>query len=145
MAEATAFVGADILVKISTTADGNTLTHYCSINGSRGLTLNTENNSTVIPDCENPKAPGWKKTRITGLGLSIDGAGVAHKPDVKVLSDILISGESVNGSVEVGGSGGTAFVGKFAITSLSVTGERLDDSTFNIALESDGPEPSVIS
>ena len=70
--------------------------------------------------------------------MSVSGAGVAHKADVKVFADILIAGESVNGTVEVGGSGGTAFTGKFALTSMSVTGERLEDSTFDIALESDG-------
>ena len=138
MTQVTAFEGADILVKISTTAKGTTLTHYCSINGSRGLTLNTENSSSVLPDCDKPKAPGWKTTRITGLGMSISGAGVAHKADVKVLSDILIAGVSVAGIVEVGGAGGATFSGKFVLTSMAITGERLEDSTFDISLESDG-------
>lgn len=138
MSEITAFKGADILVKISTGVGDNTLVAYCSINSSRGIGLTAETTGSVLPDCDDPYAAGWKSTNVTGLSLSVSGAGVSHKPDVKVLADLLIAGQPVNGSVEVGGSGGTAFTGKLVITSLNITGDRTDNAEFDIAFESDG-------
>lgn len=137
MAQIDAFQGAAVLVKISLDG-GTTFTHPCSINTTRGITLNTETSSTVLPDCTDPTAPGWSTTRITGLSATVDGAGVAEKGDIKPYADAVVAGVAVQCVVEVGGSGGTSFTGEFAITSWGITGSRLEDVTFDITLQSNG-------
>ena len=137
MAVVDAFRGADILVKLSTDG-GTTHIHYCSVNSSRGVTLNTETTTQNLPDCDNPFDPSWQSMHVTAKSVSVSGAGMAHKPDIAIFSDLWNGGTKIPAIVEVGGTGGVSFSGEFIISSISWTGERLENAEFDISFESDG-------
>lgn len=137
MAAVSFFKGSEILIKLSTDG-GTTFTHYCSVNASRGVSLQTDTSTNNLPDCDNPNDPSWTTTDVTAKSLSISGAGTAHKPDLQTFSDFWFAGTKIPAIIEVGGSGGVSFTGTVVLTDLSYTGERLENAEFDITLASDG-------
>lgn len=137
MAQVQAFAGHEILFKFDPTG-GNTLTANCAINSTRGIEFDIETTTSALPDCDNPQDPRWRDVRVTSRGVTVSGAGVAHKPSLLALSNMALNGTVVNGIMEVGGSGGVSYAAQFVATGMGLNGDDQENSEFNITFTSKG-------
>lgn len=137
MALVEAFAGHEILFKFDPSG-GNTLTSNCAINSERGIQFDIETTDQTLPDCDNPQDPRWRSVRMSSRGITVNGAGVAHKPSLLALSNMAANGTIVEGIMEVGGAGGVSYAAKFLATSFELSGNDQENSEFSITFTSTG-------
>jgi len=137
MALVEAFAGHEILFKFDPTG-GNTLASNCAINSTRGIQFDIDTTTSALPDCDNPQDPRWRDVRVTSRGVTVSGAGIAHKPSLLALSQMALDGQVVNGIMEVGGAGGVSYAGKFVATGFDLNGDDQENAEFSITFTSKG-------
>ena len=133
--------GEKILIKIGDGGSPETFTHDCLINTERGIDFSGDVNQGVVPDCDDPSAPGWKYAIVDGLSATINGAGTLHSASVESFFNWFSSGASKNVQAWIdvlAADGGGYWSGAFVLTSFSITGPRKDKATCSITLVSDG-------
>ena len=134
--------GRQLLVQISDGADPEVFAHDCLINTERGIAFASETNREMIPDCDDPDAPGWSEVTVSGQSATITGAGRLHTASVSEWFDWFTSGAAKNVRVLLNGvslaNGGGHWAGAFKLTSWEVTGPETGRAAVSVTLESDG-------
>lgn len=133
--------GTKLLVQIGDGASPEVFTHDCLINTERSVQFSSDTNQTVIPDCDNPDAPGWKETMVDGLSASVTGAGMLHTASVADWFAWFASGAPKNVRIKndvSAANGGGYWSGAFLLTAFEETGARNDKATVSVTLTSTG-------
>lgn len=147
MTVATTVSGRRVYVRIGDGNSPETFSHRCSMNGERSLALTVETGKVVVPDCDNPEAPGWPATIKTVISAAISGEGVVHIPDLAFFYAMIIEEGSRNFEIAIVDSSDTVLAqwdGRFHITSFVPTGPQDGLLTMQMAAESDGPLSKVV-
>lgn len=141
--------GTQLLVLIGegdTVPGPETFAHPCSINAERDFSREANVNETVVPDCDDPDAPGWVEREVESLSAGITGSGVLNTTDLAAWDDWFENATAKNCKVKVNVSavnGGRTYSGAFLLTSFSITGERGDKVQVSVTLQSTGPVTSA--
>lgn len=76
MAQAKTFKFSDVAIIVGDGADPTEIfTAPCGLT-QMGMTIASDSNQTIIPDCDNPDDPAWAITDITSLQMTLSGQGV---------------------------------------------------------------------
>lgn len=141
MALVKAAKGTRLLVKMS---DGNSpeaFVHYCTINAEREFSLELNTNESVIPDCDDPDAPGWVDREAVSKSGSISGQGMLNTPDYPIFFAVWDAGEPVRCQVVLdvdSADGGSVVEGLFLLTTLAVSGTKGEKMQGSVAWQSTG-------
>ena len=139
MAGPSVLSGEKILILIGDGASPEVFAHPCLINAERGITFGSSTNPEVVPDCDDPSAPGWVQTEVDGLNATINGSGMHDVGSTEEFFAWYESGESRNVKVKEDKVGGSTFTGAFKLTEYNFAGNRKAKATGGITLVSDGP------
>lgn len=134
--------GVSLLVQIG---DGGSpteiFTHDCLINLDRSFTLAGDTNDVIVPDCDDPSLPAFKKRFIDGISGDISGSGKLHTASAKTWQTWLLAGTAKNVRVNInvaGALGGGYFSFAAKLSSFSISGSRNEVATCDVSLVSDG-------
>lgn len=134
--------GRQLLVQIGDGESPEVFAHDCLINTERGVAFASETNREMIPDCDDPDAPGWSEVTVTGQSATIAGAGRLHTASVKEWFAWFTSGAAKNVRVLLGGvslaNGGGHWAGAYKLTAFEVTGPETGRAAVSVTLESHG-------
>lgn len=135
--------GEKLLIKIG---DGGspseTFAHDCLINTDRSVQMSADVTDIVIPDCDDPSLPGWKKRLKDGLEIQVSGSGVLHTASLETWFNWFKADTAKNVRIETNGitgaNGGGYIAGAFKLTAFSWAGPRKNVATVEVTLMSDG-------
>lgn len=134
--------GRSLLVKIGDAASPEVFTHDCLINTSRGMQLNSETSRTMVPYCDEPDTPSWQDIEVDALSATISGAGTLHTASAEIWFVWFNAGTAKNIRVELNGvlaaDGGGYWAGAFKLTGFNFSGDRRENVTVDVTLESHG-------
>jgi hypothetical protein len=137
--------GVKLLIKVGDGADPEVFSLYCSINAERSFGIRAETNRIVVPDCDDPDAPGWLITEKVSLSGDISGGGTLNTPDVPDFDAWARSSDTRNVQVHMdsvsGANGGGYWEGAYHLTEFVVTGAKGNLSEVAITLQSSGEVP----
>lgn len=142
MAQVKTLVGEKLLIQIETAPNSTIFAHPCMINAERGIEFSSETNEFVVPDCDNPSAPGWKELFKDGMSAQVSGGGMLHTTDLEAYFTWMNSDDAKNVRVKIdvpGANGGGYIAGAMKLTSLSISGPRKANTTVDITIQSHGP------
>lgn len=93
------------------------------------MTVNLEQNTTNIPDCDDPDLPSWLETDLVSQQMTIEGEGVLDTEAMQVWQDWYFNHADENRNVRFfrdlsAPNGGGYFQGPAKITAYSETGQR---------------------
>lgn len=139
MAQPDTLNGVELFIKIGDGATPTeTFAHPCTISASRGITFRSNNNSILVPDCDNPSDPAWQQIVKDALSAGVNGEGIVDA-DATLLDTYTTwwkSKDPKNVQVWIGTVG--YWSGAFHLTEWALTGERGNKITNTLTLESDG-------
>ncbi len=141
MAPVNKMPGTKLLVQIGDGADPEVFAHDCLINTDRGINFSADTNREVVPDCDDPDAPGWSTVSKDGLSATITGSGMLHTSSVADWFDWFDGADAKNVRVNLNvgaAAGGGYWAGAFKLTSFEVSGPGKNTATCSVTLESDG-------
>lgn len=134
--------GRSLLVKIGDGSSPETFTHDCLINTTRGIQFSSETTRSMVPFCDAPDDPSWQDIEVDGLSASISGAGTLHTASAETWFNWFKSGLAKNIRVEYSGvlaaDGGGYWQGAFKLTGWNQSGDRRENVTSDVTLESHG-------
>lgn len=141
MAQAKTFKFSDVMILLG---DGATPTEAfaapCGLT-EMGMTIASDTNETVVPDCDNPDDPAWKETDITALQMTLSGQGVLDRAARKTWEEWAFSGLQKNvrwvydvGSADFGGY----YQAPAILTNYQVTAQRGQRATVQLAITLNG-------
>ena len=142
MAPVKKMTGEKLLIQIGDGGDPETFAHDCLINQERGVEYGTQTQEEYLPDCDNLDAPASRTVEVTGLSVTINGAGIFHTSSWDFFFDWWQSGEAKNVKVKeniLAAAGGGTETGSYKLTSLSRTGTHKQNTTVSMTLMSDSP------
>ncbi len=125
-------------IAIGDGADPESFLPKCSLNSSRGFSVNGETTSRTVPDCDDDLKAASVLNYITSVGGEISGSGVLNKGEDKEFFDWLKSGVAKNIKVSTGGTGGTIYTLAAKCSSFNVSSESKDVCNVEITLVSHG-------
>lgn len=139
MATPDVFSGEELLIQIGDGASPEAFTHRCMINGQRSLSRSASTTQEVVPDCDDPSAPGWVQTEIDSLTATIQGEGMIDIASLEFFDLWYESGESKTIKAKINRPGARTYTGKYKLSQLDYTGQRKTKATASITMVSDGP------
>lgn len=111
-----------------------------------GLTANSiafskATNSTVVPDCADPDAPGWEERDAVSQSATIAGNGVLATESLAAWWAAFNQTHTINARVQVDmtAPAGGWWSGAFHLTAFEPGGSRGTRSVVTIRMDSDGP------
>jgi predicted secreted protein len=138
MAVANVIFGTQLFIKIGDGASPEEFVHPCLINAARGIQFSSNNNSVVVPDCDNPEDPAWQKIVKDALSVGITGEGKLDVVEATLTAYTAWWKSTLPKNVQVWLSTTGYWEGAFHLTDWDVTGDRGDFATASITLASDG-------
>lgn len=133
--------GTKLLVQIGDAGSPETFAHDCLINAERSIQFSADGEAVIVPDCDDPDAPGWKEQFKDGLQAVITGAGMLHTASVEKWFDWFKGSDPKNVRVRVdvtAANGGGYWSGAFHLMNFEVSGARKNKSQVSVTLNSSG-------
>lgn len=133
--------GTKLLIKFGDGASPEAFAHYCSFITSKSVQFNATENTSTIPDCDDPDAPAWEVSEITAKRITITGSGTLNTPDFDALYEWWDGAESRNAKVVLDvpdADGGFILTAAWKITALEVTGDQGEKVNISATFGSDG-------
>lgn len=143
MAAAAAFSAGKFIIQIGDAGGTEVFAEPCAVVEGK-LAFSKSVSETVLPDCEDPDAPGWTDRDATAFSAEITGSGVATKAGMNTIEAAFLATASRNMRIQHvgGGSGGATpdkrYAGAFHITSLDYDRSRGEKLAFSFTAQSDG-------
>jgi len=103
----------------------------------RSLDMNSETNSTDVPDCDNPDAPVWSEKSIKTLSATVTGQGVLAQEAHATWREWFFSGAPRNVRVKIdltGAQGGGYYEGSAILTQFKVDSSYGDKVKVSVTL-----------
>lgn len=138
MAGPSTFNGEELLVQISDGASPAVYSHRCIINTNRSFSRSAQTTQEVVPDCDDPAAPGWMTTEVDGLSATISGEGMVDVASLDFFDDWFEAGSSKSVKVKANVTGGRTYTGSYKLTQFDISGARKSKATASITLVSTG-------
>ena len=142
MANVKTLVGEKLLIQIGDGGSPEAFAHPCLINAERGVQMSSETNEFVVPDCDNPSAPGWKEMFKDGMSITVSGGGMLDTASVETYFNWMNSDDAKNVRIKVdvsGALGGGYIAVPMKLTAFSMSGQRKNNTTVDLTLMSHGP------
>jgi len=136
------------IVKLGDGAEPEVFTILCGI---EDVTVNesVESNNRFVPDCAKPGATPFRKVRVTGQMLEVQGSGLTNVAEAARFRGAL--GKSKNYLIEGYRRDGTdagelliTYEGAFVLTTKNMNVARNGDSTGDMTLLNDGPYTETV-
>jgi hypothetical protein len=141
MAQAKTFRFSDVMILLG---DGATPAEVfaapCGLT-ELGMTIASDTNESIIPDCDNPDDPAWKITDITALQMTLSGQGVLDRAARKTWEDWAFGGteKTVRWVYDVTAADfGGYYQAPAILTNYQVTAQRGQRATVQIAITLNG-------
>lgn len=141
MAKATTLSYGAILAQLGNGATPEVFTSPCGLT-QKSLKLSKDINGDVVPDCDDPDAPGWEEQTVKSRSWSYSGGGLLAKEAFKTWREAYESNNSVSIRITVPGSGATGgghWDGKAQLTSLDISANQGEKFQISIEMVGDGP------
>lgn len=132
--------GVKLVIKVGDGASPEQFAPKCSVNTTRGISFNGQDNEFEIPDCDDPEKIASIARERRANSVSVKGAGILNTPDLQDFFDWWKNGETRNCQIVVdvpSVDGGVYFQCGYKLT-FELTGERGGKVECSLALESDG-------
>lgn len=138
MAQPTTLRGTKLLIKLGNGASPETFTAPCAI-ATKSFNRSAGVNEFTIADCDDPDAPAWTERVKGALSSTISGSGTLAKEALDAYEEWYELTDSRNVQVTLDFSGDPrAYLGKYHLTTLNITGEQEGKIQVEIELQSDG-------
>ena len=96
MAQAKTFRFSDVLIMLGDgAAPAEVFKAPCGLT-EMGMTIQTDTNETVVPDCDRPDDPAWKEVDIASLQMTLTGQGVLDRNARKMWEDWAFGAKEIN-------------------------------------------------
>lgn len=106
---------------------------------TKGINFGMSSSDTVVPDCDDPDAPGWTERTITALSATVSGAGVMAEETFTFWNDWSLAATAKNVRVVLSNTTAGYWEGSFLVTGWEVTGNTDDGKVqVSVTLSSDG-------
>jgi len=106
MAEPVVFDANQITLKIGDGASPETFSHPCVINLNRSISITADMVEEVVYDCSDLNAPGTVYRLKRSVSLAASGAGKTDRASLSTYLDWILSENTKNVQIEMGGTGG---------------------------------------
>lgn len=140
MAQPSLFPGSRYLVFVGDGANPEVFSAPCGLT-TKTLSRSATFNGEVVPDCENPEAPGWLEGDVDGLTWTVSGAGKLARESVAMWDSWFASGLAKNVRIEAheGEDIGRVYSGKAYLTTYDQSAERGQKVSTDVTLSGTGP------
>jgi len=130
--------GGQVFVYLGDNSNPIVYTAPCGFT-SRSLSFSRSLNETLLPDCDNPNAPGWFERDVTSLSMSISGEGVLASSNIDVWMSTFKTALPVKVKVELlFPNKKHTYTGEMQLESIEVSGSRGETVSLNVSMQSSG-------
>lgn len=138
MTAVSAIRGTKFLIMIGNGAIPEVFAHPCLINTKRGVKFTSSANKVIVPDCDNPDDPAFQQVIKDALSISVDGSGILDNKQatIEFYDGWWRSPDPKNVQLWLGTLG--YWAGAFVLTNWDISGDRNENATANLSLESHG-------
>ena len=134
--------GTKLMLKFGDGAEPEVFAHMCSFILSKSITFTANENTSTIPDCDDPEAIAWEVSEITSKRITLQGSGTLNTPDFDALFEWWDAGASRNMKIVLdvtAADGGAILTGAWKITGMEMSGEEGEKVQISAPFGSDGP------
>lgn len=137
--------GTQLYIKVEDDASPQVYAHPCLINAKRGIQFQSSTKELIVPDCDNPDDPAWSKAIKDALKAKIDGAGMLDNKAATIsFYDSWFRAKTPK-SVQVWLGTMGYWRGDFHLTDWGISGDRGENATATVTLDSDGALDSFVA